>query len=213
MAPVDHSKPGPMKLNLAQGEQFLQYHSGQHGGSAVTSGYSDYPGAVTQGSFNDGVPMDAARQTGLMAAYRDIAGLRDQAGGYKKGSRKNRKSRKNKKASRKNRKSKKASRKNRKNKKATRKTSRKNKKASRKNKKASRKNKKTSRKMYRKQRGGDFVRWGGARRHVGGSMQDMENPMSVAESTKMLISPQMQTQTGLNPEWKLAENPASFAPK
>jgi len=37
--------------------------------------------------------------------------------------------------------------------------------------------------------------------------------MSVAESTKMLISPQMQTQTGLNPEWKLAENPMSFAPK
>jgi len=189
LSPVDYSNPGPMKLNLAQGNQFLNYHSGQHGGSAVTSGYSAYPGAVTEGSFTSGVPLDSARQTGLMAAYRDIAGLKDQAGGYKK----NRKgSRKNKKSSRKNKKS-----------------SRKNKKSSRKNKKSSRK----TRKMYRKQRGGDFVRWGGARRHVGGSMQDMENPMSVAESTKMLISPQMQAQTGLNPEWKLAENPASFNPQ
>jgi len=194
-----------MKLNLAEGDQFAKYHSGQHGGSAVTSGYSAYPGAVTQGSFNDGVPLDAARQNTLIAAYRDIAGLKDQAGGYKRKSRKgSRKNRKNRKGSRKSRKNKKASRKSRKNKKASRK-SRKNKKASR---KASRKN----RKMYRKQRGGDFVRWGGARRHVGGSMQDMSNPMTVAESTKMLISPQMQLQTGLNPEWKLAENPASFAP-
>jgi hypothetical protein len=191
MSPVNYSNPEPMKLNLAQGNQFLNYHSGQHGGSAVTSGYSAYPGAVTQGSFNDGVPLDAARQNSLIAAYRDIAGLKDQAGG-----RRSRKNRKNKKASRKNKKA-----------------SRKNKKASRKNKKASRKNKKASRKMYRKQRGGDFVRWGGARRHVGGSMQDMENPMTVAESTKMLISPQMQAQTGLNPEWKLAENPASFNPQ
>ena len=43
-------------------------------------------------------------------------------------------------------------------------------------------------------------------------MQDMTNPMTVEESTKMLISPQMQAQTGLNPEWRLAENPASFDP-
>jgi len=41
---------------------------------------------------------------------------------------------------------------------------------------------------------------------------DVENPATTAESVKMLISPQMQAQTGLNPEWKLAENPASFNP-
>jgi hypothetical protein len=37
-------------------------------------------------------------------------------------------------------------------------------------------------------------------------------PMDVAESSKMLISPQLQQQAGLNPEWKLAENPTSFDP-
>jgi hypothetical protein len=41
---------------------------------------------------------------------------------------------------------------------------------------------------------------------------DVENPATTDESVKMLISPQMQAQTGLNPEWKLAENPNSFDP-
>lgn len=79
------------------------------------------------------------------------------------------------------------------------------------------------RKGSRKQRGGALVRWGGpagggrrSRRNrramYGGSRAEMNLPMDVAESTKMLISPQMQLQTGLNPEWKLAENPNSFAP-
>jgi hypothetical protein len=40
----------------------------------------------------------------------------------------------------------------------------------------------------------------------------MSNPMLVPDSYKMLISPQMVQQAGLNPEWKLAENPNSFAP-
>ena len=53
---------------------------------------------------------------------------------------------------------------------------------------------------------------GGRRSYKGGSYQDLSMPMDIAESSKMLISPQLQQQAGLNPEWKLAENPSSFDP-
>jgi hypothetical protein len=75
-----------------------------------------------------------------------------------------------------------------------------------------------SRKVRKSQRGGVLVRWGGggrrrgSRRMRGGSAADMGHPMDVAEETKMLIPPSLQQQAGLNPEWKLAENPNSFAP-
>jgi hypothetical protein len=46
----------------------------------------------------------------------------------------------------------------------------------------------------------------------GGSREDLSMPMTVAESSKMLIPAQLQAQAGLNPEWKLAENPTSFDP-
>jgi hypothetical protein len=89
---------------------------------------------------------------------------------------------------------------------------------SRKGRKASRKSRK-SRKNRKVQRGGVLVRWGGGgrkrrgtRRMRGGSAADMSHPMDVAEETKMLIPPSLQQQAGLNPEWKLAENPNSFAP-
>jgi hypothetical protein len=85
------------------------------------------------------------------------------------------------------------------------------------------------RKGSRKQRGG-LYRWGGGGRRstafqnmlggrrsafqnmMGGSAQDMTHPMDVADEGKMLIPPSLQAQAGLNPEWKLAENPTSFNP-
>ncbi len=101
---------------------------------------------------------------------------------------------------------------------------------------------KKSRKGSRKQHGGDFVRWGGGARKAskksrkskkshkgrkaskkgrkgsrkaqrGGAYAEMRFPMPVGDETKMLIPPSLQMQAGLNPEWKLAENPLSFAPK
>jgi hypothetical protein len=36
--------------------------------------------------------------------------------------------------------------------------------------------------------------------------------MPVGEESKMLIPAALQAQAGLNPEWKLAENPSSFDP-
>jgi len=178
IAPVGYSNPDPMNLSLQQGQGYLKYHEAQHGGSVATLGLNPYPGSVEAGSFSKDIALDSARQTGLIHSYDEIKGMTDMAGGRRanRKSKKQRKSR-NSRNTRKNRKS----RKNRKNR-----TNRKN----------------------RKQRGGDFVRWGGGyggggsrRRHTGGSMQDVYHPSSVKESTHMLISPQMQAQTGLNHEW------------
>ena len=81
--------------------------------------------------------------------------------------------------------------------------------------KGSRKSRKVHRKGSRKQRGGVLVRWGGGSRRRslrGGSYAEMRFPMPVGEEGKMLIPAGLQAQAGLNPEWKLAENPMSFAP-
>ena len=80
--------------------------------------------------------------------------------------------------------------------------SRKNHKSSR-NSRKNRKNRKS-----RKQYGGDFVRWGG-----GGYNLDVDTPMNIGESYKMLIPPNMVAQAGLHPEWKDAANPSSMTPK
>ena len=40
-----------------------------------------------------------------------------------------------------------------------------------------------------------------------------DNAMSVSQSGNMLVSPSQQEAAGLNPEWKLAEDPMSFAPR
>ena len=87
----------------------------------------------------------------------------------------------------------------------------------RKGRKSGRKSRKS--RKGRKQRGGVLVPFGGGgrrrrgtRRMRGGSAADMGHPMDVAEETKMLIPSNLQAQAGLNPEWKLAENPNSFAP-
>jgi hypothetical protein len=65
-------------------------------------------------------------------------------------------------------------------------------------------------------KGGSASGFKGGRRSAsgfrGGSRADLSMPMDVAESSKMLIPPQLQQQAGLNPEWKLAENPTAFDP-
>ena len=162
-ASVDYANPGPMNLNLAQGQQFAKFHVNQHGG--VFSG-GPYPGAVTEPSMLPANLVASAHLLPLNQAFSEIRGLSDQTGGRRR--------RRNGRKSRKNSKNRKGCRKNR----------------------------------SRRYRGGDFVRWGG------GGMYGMPEmlPSSVADSTKMLISPQLQQQAGLNPEWKLAENPSSFDP-
>ena len=87
---------------------------------------------------------------------------------------------------RRSRKNRKASRKNRKNRKASRK--------SRKNRKASRKNRKASRKNRRSLRGGALG-------------------YAPTDAPGMLLDASQTARAGLNPEWRLAEDPNSFAPQ
>jgi hypothetical protein len=158
-APVNYSNPEPMGLNLRQGQQFAEFHKMQHGGA-----YGPYPGAVDQATVLPADLTAAARLLPLNAAFAQIRGMSDQAGGKR-----------------------------------------------RRHRKGSRKHRKGS----RKQRGGVLVRWGGGSRRRslrGGSYAEMRFPMPVGEEGKMLIPAGLQAQAGLNPEWKLAENPLSFAP-
>lgn len=155
VAPLNWSNPGPMQLNLAQGQQYAEYHKNQHGGMAP------YPGGVVNSKLPDSL-VASAHLLPLQKAFDDIRGLQD--GGRRrrstrKGSRKGRKGRKGHKSS-------------------------------------------------RRQSGG-LYRWGGG----GGYNLTVDTPMKVGESSQMLIPTSLRAQAGLNPEWKLAENPMAFAPK
>ncbi len=82
------------KMSLAQGGDYFKYHEGQHGGGAPLQG------ADLSSIGGEGLPSQlrsAAHLGGLDNAFREIQGLRDQAGGR-------RKSRKGRKSSRKSRK-------------------------------------------------------------------------------------------------------------
>ncbi len=195
MAPVGYANPGPMTMNLKQGQQFAAMHETQHGGALA---YGPYPGAVTEGPI---LPADlnaAAKLLPLNAAFdyiKQFGPAADLKGGRRRrGSRKSRKSRK---------------------------ATRKSRKATRKSRKATRKSRKASRKG-RKQYGGVLVRWGGSRkgrkgrgrsrRYRGGALAEMRYPMPVGDEGKMLIPASLQAQAGLNHEWELAKNPTAFAP-
>lgn len=185
-APVNYANPGPMNLNLAQGQQFAEYHKNQHGGMGAYS-YGPYPGAVEEPSVLPGDLVASAKLLPLDKAFAEIRQFGPSsdnpnlAGGRRRKAKKSRKSRK------------------------------------------SRKTRRVSR-----QRGG-LYRWGGGGRAScglmkggrrgncglmkGGSAAEMRYPMPVGDETKMLIPASLQEQAGLNPEWKLAENPLAFNPK
>ena len=200
-APVNYSNPGPMNLNLAQGGQFLKFHEKQHGGVLNTSGA--YPGVVEEASVLPSSLVASAKLTGLNESFDYIKQFGPSSDNPNlRGGRRRRRSRK----SRKSRKGRKqrggvlvrwggGSRK-------SRKGSRKSRKGSRKGRKGSRKGRKGSRK-------------GRSRRMRGGSYAEMRFPMSVADESKMLLPSGLASQAAgsMNPEWELAKNPMSFAPK
>ena len=99
----------PSKMSMGQGGDYMKYHEGQHGGAL-----SGAPVSALGGDLIDSAMRGPAHLGGLDAAFRGIAGLKDQAGGRRK-NRSNRKQRKN----RSNRKQRK-NRSNRKNRKSTR---------------------------------------------------------------------------------------------
>jgi hypothetical protein len=177
-----------MNLNLEQGKQFAEFHKAQHGGALNTSGA--YPGVVEQASVLPSSLVASAKLTGLNESFDYIKQFGPSSdnpnlrgGRRRRGSRKSRKSR-----------------------------------------------------QGRKQRGGVLVRWGGggrksrkgrkgsrkgrkssrrSRRMRGGSYAEMRFPMPVADESKMLLPSGLASQAAgaMNPEWRLAENPMSFAPK
>jgi hypothetical protein len=171
-----------MDLNLAQGQQFGEYHKNQHGGMTPYS-YGPYPGAVETPSVLPGDLVASAKLLPLDKAFAEIRQFGPSSdnpnltGGRRRKAKKSRKSRKT--------------------------------------------------RRVRRQRGG-LYRWGGGGRGScgmmrggrgscgmmrGGSSAEMRFPMPVADETKMLIPAKLQEQAGLNPEWRLAENPLAFNPK
>ena len=159
----------------------------QRGGAAA---YPDAFGARLPADL-----VDLSRTAGLDKALADLPQFTGTYG-LQTGGRRNRKNRKNSRKSRKaSRKSRKASRKSRK---ASRKNRKNSRKASRKSRKASRKNRKNSRKASRKQRGGAYG----------------DEAMSVADSSKLLLSPEMERFAFVNPQFynENVVNPNFVAP-
>ena len=104
-APLNWNSASVMPVALAQGNQFAEFHQGQHGGM------SPYPGGVVNSMLPADLA-DSARVSSTMEAYKEISGMQD--GGRRKNrkvSRKNRKNRRNG-ASRKSRKNRRKNRRN-----------------------------------------------------------------------------------------------------
>jgi len=187
----------PSVISIGQGAEFTRLFPAQRGGKMThrhvahivkhrksqrkthrknlkqRGGSAPFPDAFDQRLPADLV--DASRTGPLDKAMADLPQFAGSYGLQQGGRRNNRRSsRKNRKASRKNRK---ASRKNRK-------ASRKNRRSSRNNRKASRKNRRSSR-NHRQQRGGAYG----------------DDAMSVPESSKLLLSPEMERFAYVNPQF------------
>ena len=115
----------PMEQSLAQGRQFAEIHSAQHGGAYLTGA----PISQIDGSMLEPGLRDFARVGGLDASVAEASTQRDpdqmaQSGGRRnrKASKKSKKSKKNRKASKKSKKNRKASKKSKKNRKASKKS-------------------------------------------------------------------------------------------
>jgi len=153
-APVGVDPMGDMtRQSLNQGQQYANFHVGQHGGGAL--GGSPFPGSVGGEALLSDNLAASARVGPLNASLNEIKGMQD--GGRRRRNR-------------------------------NRKTNRKNRKGSRKN----RANRKSRNRRYR-----------------GGAMPSL-NPGLVGAPGQLL--PSSVTAAGMNPEWRLAENPRAFAP-
>lgn len=192
---ADMMKP-MMNQSLAQGQQFANMHANQHGGGGLDAG--PFPGAVTEQSMLPQNLHAAARIAPLNAALGAIANMKDpgQAGGGGCGLKGGNivcddweaqgfESKADCLESQRG-----GKRKARK--------SRKGRKASKKARKASRKSRKGRKTRRGKQRGG--------------AAYD-SNPAPFGGPSMLLSGSQMsKALSGMNSEWKLAENPSAFAP-
>ena len=85
-APLNWNSASVMPVALAQGNQFAEFHQGQHGGM------SPYPGGVVNSMLPADLA-DSARVSSTMEAYKEISGMQD--GGRRKNRKVSRKNRKN----------------------------------------------------------------------------------------------------------------------
>ena len=72
----DTSMNGPMNMSLKQGGEYAVLHEGQHGGGSPLTGAPAFQSEVLPESM-----VTAARTGGTLEAFREIQGMRDQAGG------------------------------------------------------------------------------------------------------------------------------------
>jgi hypothetical protein len=178
----DASMKGPMDMSLAQGQQFADYHKNQHGG--FLSG-GPYPGVVTEESLIPANMALSARTAPLNAALNEIKGMSDQAGG-KRRRRNSMRKRKNNAMSMRKRKNNAMSLRKRKN-----------------NTMSLRKRKNNAMSMRRRKNRRNNNMMGGA----------VFSPALTSSPSVLLPSGlEAKAVSGMNAEWKLAENPRSFAP-
>lgn len=76
---TDTSMNGPMNMSLKQGEEYGVMHEGQHGGGSPLTGAPAFQSELLPESM-----VTAARTGGTLEAFREIQGMRDQAGGARR---------------------------------------------------------------------------------------------------------------------------------
>ena len=206
-APVENSTyessfSSPSKMMLDQGNEYQSIHSGQHGGAAAANLAPAPPGFT--GVLEDGL-RGQAWVSPLDQSVQAIQGMSDQAGGARRKGRKGAK-RGSKRAKRGSKRAKSAKRGSKRAKSAKRGSKRaKSAKRGSKRAKSAKRGSKRAKSAKRTRRGRRAMRGGAAASLA--NAQDFGAP-------GMLLSPGQQAAAlgGMNPEWKLAMDPASFAP-
>ena len=184
----------PSQMNFAQGEQYGAFHAKQHGGMAA------YPMSVVDSLLPSDMAA-SARVTPLNNDINEVKGLRDPGQEAQMGGRR-RMTRRNLRATRRiiRRNGRTLRRMVRRDRRVMRRASRRNARNSRRaSRRASRKSKRNSR--------GRFMR--------GGAVQPALDLAASANAPGMLLDAGAEARAvrGMNPEWSLAPNPNSFAPR
>ena len=209
-APVENSTyessfSSPSKMMLEQGNEYQSIHSGQHGGAAAANLAPAPPGFT--GVLEDGL-RGQAWVSPLDQSVQAIQGMSDQAGGARgKGRKGAKRGSKRAKSDSKRAKSAKRAKRGSKRAKSSKRVKRGSKRAKRGSKRAksAKRGSKRAKSAKRTRRGRRAMRGGAAASLA--NAQDFGAP-------GMLLSPAQQAAAlgGMNPEWKLAMDPASFAP-
>jgi len=163
------------RASLGQGQQFLNYHQGQHGGYNA----SGAPLSAITASSLDGALRGPAHLGGLDKAFAAIAGLSDQQGGRRRRSKRAKKD------------GKKHSKRSKKGSKCSKKGGKRSKKGGKRSKKGGKRSKKGGKRSKKH-----------TRRHKRGGSHELG--FAAFPSKGMLLSGAQYSQAGLNPEWKNA---------